>query len=428
MKKTYQIREWKAIEKFRSHLANDPGVIQMLLPLAEIAQLLRQGMSQLLHETEKRLLLIIMDDEVAWLTGDRYARRPDRELRRWGRTHGSVVVHGQKLPIHRPRVRGQRGEMKLGSYELFRQEEAMQRQVWDRIMRGLTMRGYGPAIRECGTAFGVQKSAVSDKFIQASARRVQELLHRDLHGIRLCALMLDGVEFRGEHILVALGIDRVGHKMVLGLHQGASENQKVCDALLADLSERGLDFLQPMLAVIDGSKALRAALRKYSGDCGFVRRCQLHKRRNVCGHFADENAAPWDRKLAQAYENFDYGSAKRALERIQRELREVNPSAARSLAEGLEETLTLHRLNAPPELRRTLRSTNPIESAFSIVRVACRNVKRWRPGDHLERWVGSGLVVAERQFRRIVGYRALPALIAVLDRDSETGGAASSAA
>lgn len=428
MKRTYQIREWKAIEQFRSHLSNDPGTIQMVLSLAEIAQLLRQGVSELLHEAEKRLLLMIMDDEVAWLTGDLHGGRRDRELRRWGRARGSVVVHGQKLPLRRPRVRDQRGEMKLGSYELFRQEEAMQRQVWDRIMRGLTMRGYGPVVRECGTAFGVQKSAVSDRFIQASAKRAQELLHRDLHNIRLCALMLDGVEFRGEHMLVALGIDRVGHKTFLGLHQGASENQEVCDALLADLSERGLDFQQPMLAVVDGSKALRAALRKYSGDRGLVQRCQLHKRRNVCGHLADENATHWDRKLAHAYEQPDYASAQKALVRIQRELREVNPSAARSLAEGLEETLTLHRLNAPPELRRTLRSTNPIESAFSIVRVACRNVKRWRPGDHLERWVGSGLVVAERQFRRIVGYRALPGLIAILDKDSETPRAASGAA
>jgi putative transposase len=221
--------------------------------------------------------------------------------------------------------------MKLGSYELFRQEEAMQRQVWERIMRGLTMRGYGSAVREWGTAFGVQKSAVSDRFIQASAKRVQKLLHRDLHNTRLCALMLDGVEFRGEHMLVALGIDRTGHKTVLGLHQGAGQNRQVWDALLADLSERGLDFQQPMLAVIDGSKPLIGALRKYNGDSGFLQRCQFHKRRNVCGHFVDENAAHWDRKLAQAYEHSDYASANKSLERIQRELREVNPKRGTQL-------------------------------------------------------------------------------------------------
>ena len=324
-------------------------------------------------------------------------------------------MHGQKVPISRPRLRDQQGDVKLGSYELFRREEEMQRQIWERIMRGLTMRGYAPAVREGGAAFGVEKSAVSDRFIQASAKQAQELLNRDLRQVRLCALMLDGVEFKGEHILTALGIDRTGRKVILGLHQGASENQKVCDALLADLAKRGLSFDQPMLAVIDDSKALRASLRKYCGERFLVQRCQLHKRRNVCGHFADENATHWDRKLARAYDQPDYGSAKKALQRILRELMGVNPSAARSLEEGLEETLTLHRLNVPPELRRTFGSTNPIESAFSVVRVACRNVKRWRPGDQLERWVGSGLLVAERQFRRIGGFRALPRFLSLME-------------
>jgi len=427
MKRTYQIGEWKAIEKFRSHLAEDHGAVQMMLPLAEVAQLLRHGVSQLLLEAEKRLLRMIMEDEVAWLTGERYARQPNRELRRWGRAQGSVVVHGQKMPICRPRLRNRCREVKLGSYELFRQQEAMQRRVWDGIIRGLTMRGYGPAVRDDGSAFGIEKSAVSDKFIQASARRVQQLLHRDLSPIQLCALMLDGVEYKGEHMLTALGIDTSGRKRVLGLHQGASENQKVCDALLADLAGRGLDFQQSMLAVIDGSKALRAALRKYCGEGGWVQRCQIHKRRNVCGHFAEEQVGHWDRKLAQAYNQPDYASAKKALERILRELMDANPSAARSLEEGLEETLTLHRLKVPLELRRTLRSTNPIESAFSIVRVVCRNVKRWRPGDQLERWVGSGLWVAEQQFRRIVGYRALPLFLSILEaqgRQIRTGASA----
>ncbi|MCX6634076.1 MAG: transposase, partial [Acidobacteria bacterium] len=231
--------------------------------------------------------------------------------------------------------------MKLGSYELFRREEEMQRQVWERIMRELTMRGYAPAVREGGAAFGVEKSAVSDRFIQAGAKRAQKLLSRDLRQVRLCAVMLDGVKFKGEHMLAAPGIDRTGRRMVLGLHQRASENQKVCEALLADLSKRGLDFDQPMLAVIDGNRALRAALRKYGGHRSLVRRCELHKRRNVCGHCSDEDAVRWDRKLAQAYDQPDYAAAKKALQRILHELMNVNPSAARSLEEGLEETLTL---------------------------------------------------------------------------------------
>ncbi len=240
--------------------------------------------------------------------------------------------------------------------------------------------------------------------------------------------MLDGVEFKGEHMLTALGIDRTGRKMVLGLHQGASENQKVCEALLADLSKRGLDFDRPMLAVIDGSRALRAALRKYCGERGLVLRCQLHKRRNVCGHFCDEDALRWDRKLAHAYDEPDYAGAKKALQRLLHELMSVNPSAARSLEEGLDETLTLHRLAVAPDLRRTLRSTNPIESAFSVVRVVCRNVKRWRPGDQLERWVASGLIVAERQFRRIAGFRALPGFLSLLEEQRGQARARASAA
>lgn len=415
MKKTYQINERKAIEKFRSHLIQDAGAIQMVLPLAEIAQRLREGVSELLHEAEKRLLLKIVEDEVAWLTGERYSRPVGREARRWGHTDGSVVIHGQKVRIWRPRVRHGNRDLKLGSYELFRREDQMQRQVFERITRGLTMRGYGPAVKECDGVFGIQKSAVSEKFVHASAGKIRELLDRDLSALRLCAVMLDGVEYKGEHMLTALGIDRTGRKTILGLHQGASENQKVGEALLASLAQRGLSFQQPMLVVIDGSKALRAAVRKYWGDRGLVHRCQIHKRRNVCGHFSDQCTSSWDRKLIQAYDEPEYGSAKKALERILRELMEVNPSAARSLEEGLEETLTLHRLKVPRELWKSLRSTNLIESAFSVVRVVCRNVKRWKPGDQRERWVGSGLWVAERKFRRIDGYRALPLFLSILD-------------
>lgn len=420
MKRTYQIDERKAIEKFRSYLVTNPGSIQMVVPLAEVAQRLRHGVSQMLFQTERELLGLIMLNEATWLSSEGGAR--------WGTAPGAVIIHGQKVPVDRPRVRQQNRDVKLGSYELFREDEVMQRQIWERVMRGLTMRGYGPTVRECAPAFGINKSAVSDRFIAASGQRVEDLRKRNLSKLRLCALVMDGVEYRGEHFVVALGINKTGAKTVLGFHQGASENQQICDRLLDDLAGRGLDLHQGFLVVLDGSRGLRASVRKHCGERVLVQRCQLHKRRNVCEHFADEQQSHWDRKLANAYDLMSYTEAKRCLQQIERELRQVNPSAARSLEEGFEETLTLHRLGAPAELRTTLRTTNPIESAFSRVRTVCRNVKRWHPGDQRERWIGSGLIFAEQQFRRIVGYRALPKLIALLEVQTVTKKAASQVA
>jgi putative transposase len=417
MRKAYQIDERRAIEKFRSHLLNDHGAIQMILPLAEIAQTLRNGVGQFLLQSQLQLLTLIMENEVDWMTGPRYERGADKEIQRWGHEDGSVVINGQKVPAQRPRARGEEGDVKIGSYELFRRDEEQQKRIWDAITRGLTTRGYGPTVRESEKAFAIGKSAVSEKFIAMSARKVKELLKRDLSKLRLCALLLDGVEVKQQHLVTALGIDEMGRKTILGFHQGASENQAACDGLFSDLAGRGLDFRQLHLNIIDGSKALRSGVRKYCGDSSPVLRCQLHKRRNIVGHFADEEQSGWDRRLANAYDLRGYKEAKAALLRIQDELNHVNPSAARSLEEGMEETLTLHRLKVPVEIWKTLRSTNVIESAFSIVRVICRNVKRWRPGNQIERWVGSGLAVAEKQFRRIDGYRALPGLIAALEAD-----------
>jgi putative transposase len=417
MKKAYQIDERRAIEKFRSHLLNDHGAIQMILPLADIAQKLRNGVGQFLLQAQLQLLTLIMEDEVDWVTGPRYDRGAAKEVQRWGREDGSVVINGQKMPVHRPRVRGQEGDVKIGSYELFRRDEDQQKRIWEAITRGLSTRGYGPTVRESEKAFAIEKSAVSEKFVAMSAQKVNELLKRDLSKLRLCALLLDGVEVKQQHLVTALGIDETGRKTILGFHQGASENQAACDGLFSDLAGRGLNFRQLHLNLIDGSKALRGGVRKYCGDSSPILRCQLHKRRNVVGHFADEEQAGWDRRLANAYDLRSYREAKAALLRIHDELGRVNPSAARSLEEGLEETLTLHRLKVPVELWKTLRSTNVIESAFSIVRKVCRNVKRWRPGNQIERWVGSGLVVAERQFRRIDGHPALPGLLAAIEAD-----------
>ncbi len=248
MKRPYQIEERKAIQRFRSHLTSDPGSIQLILPLADIAERLRNGVDHMLFEAELQLLQMIMEDEVSWLTGRRYKRHDGRDMARWGAVRGSVILHGQKQPLQRPRIRGSHGDEKLGSYELFRREEEMQRRVWSRVMRGLTMRGYDPAIRERDRAFGLSKSCISDRFVLASKEQVQTLLNRDLSKLKVCALMVDGVEYCGEHFIVALGVNEIGAKTILGFHQGATENQQICDQLLQDLAGRGLNFKQSFIS------------------------------------------------------------------------------------------------------------------------------------------------------------------------------------
>lgn len=408
MKKAYQIDERKAIHRFRSYLATNPGNIQLVLPLADLAQRLRHGVSQMLFGAELELLTLIMNDEMKWLS-------QQRGVTPWGSAPGSVIIHGQKVPVQRPRVRNGGKEGKLGSYELFRLDDEMQRRVLDRVMRGLSMRSYDPVVRESAPSFGISKSAISDRFKNVSGQRAQDLRKRDLSKLRLCALMVDGVEFRKELFAVALGIDKTGSKTILGYHQGATENRQICDRLLEGIAARGLDLRQGMVAVLDGGTAICGAIRRHCGDKALVQRCQQHKQRNICEHFADEQRTYWERKLSDAYDLLGYEEAKRALHQIHRELMGVNPSAARSLEEGLEETLTLHKLNVPVALRKTFRTTNPIESVFDTVRTTCRNVKRWRPGDQRERWICSGLLFAESKFRRIDGYRELPRFIDILD-------------
>src|SRR5437016_10347457 len=225
-------------------------------------------------------------------------------------------------------------------------------------------------------------------------------MERSLGELNLCAVLIDGTPFKDRQMIVALGIGCDGTKTVLGLREGATENAAVVSALLSDLVERGLDFSTPRLYILDGGKALHAAVKRHAGEAAFIQRCQVHKKRNVIDHLPQDHKADVKRKLQNAYAMVEYSDAKRALQSLHRELMHINPSAARSLEEGLEEMLTVHRLRVPEQLRRTLSSTNVIESAFSIVETVCRNVKRWRDGDHIERWVASGLLVAERQFRR----------------------------
>ena len=412
MKKPYQIESQRAVKRLEEMATEGNPAVQLVLPMAEMVGWLRQGVGELIRQAGVQLVGLLMEEEVRELVGERSQPQSARTANRWGTERGYCVVMGQKVPIERPRVRttGDR-EVRLGSYELFHRGEPLTETVWEKLMLGLSTRKYGQAIRQFTEAYGLEKSAVSEHFIEASRAKLKEMMERRLEKMRLCALLIDATPFEGQQMVAALGIAQDGQKTILGLRQGATENATVVGELLGDLVSRGLDFTEPRLYILDGAKALSAAVKKYAGESAAIQRCQVHKRRNVLDHLTDEQRPAVAKKLNAAYALEDHAAAKQALNLLHRELMDLNPSAARSLGEGLEETLTVHRLHVPMQLRKTLASTNVIESAFSIVEQVCKNVKRWHGGDQRERWVGSGLLVAQKQFRRVTGYKQIPALI-----------------
>ena len=411
MKKRYQIEQQRAVNEFRQLATNENPNIQMNLPMADIVGLLQQGVGHLLREAGLALIKLVMEEEVRHLAGERHQQHAERRAHRWGQEDGYCVIDGQKVPIQKARLRTKdHREQRLGSYELFQRNGPGQQGVWEKMMCGLSTRNYGAVVRDFSNAYGIEKSAVSENFIEASREKVKQLMERPLGELPLCAVLIDGTPFKDRQMIVALGIGCDGHKTVLGLREGAT----VVGALLSDLLERGLDFSTPRLYVLDGGKALQTAVRRHAGEAAFIQRCQVHKKRNVVDHLPEEHKADVRRKLQNAYAMADYEDAKRALEGLHHELMHLNPSAARSLEEGLEETLTVHKLRVPDQLRRTLSCTNVIESAFSVVETVCRHVKRWREGDQIERWVGSGLLIAEQQFRKVIGFRQIPLLVSAM--------------
>lgn len=416
MKKPYQIEAQRAVRQLEEMATCGNPAVQMVLPMAEMVGWLREGVGALIRQAGLRVMELLMEEEVRERVGERSQPQPDRTANRWGKERGFCVVMGQKVPIERPRVRTTDDqEVRLGSYEMFHRGEPLTETVWEKLMLGLSTRTYGRAVREFAEAYGLEKSAISEHFIEASREKLKAMMERRLDKLRLCALLIDATPFAGQQMVAALGISQDGRKTILGIRQGATENATVVGELLGDLMNRGLDFAEMRLYVLDGAKALHAAVKKYAGESAPIQRCQVHKRRNVLDHLTDQQKPAVAKKLNAAYALEDYAAAKQALHLLHRELMDLNPSAARSLGEGLEETLTVHRLRVPPQLRKTLASTNVIESAFSIVERVCANVKRWHEGDQRERWVGSGLLVAQKQFRRIQGHKQIPILLRELE-------------
>jgi transposase-like protein len=428
MKKPYQIAAGRAVQRVRQWAENQNPAVQLVLPMIEILALAKQGAGELVREAGLRIILLAMAQETEALTGARHQRSTDRQAHRWSREDGYVVVDGQKVPIERQRLRGRNGgEVRLGTYEMFQHTRALEDEVWWKMLRGLTTRNYPLVTRSFAQAYGIEKSATSERFIQASRGKLKELMERPLGELKLCAILIDGTPFKGRQMIAAVGVGNDGQKTVLGLREGATENATVVRELLEDLARRGLDFATPRLYVLDGAKALSSAVRRHAGEAALIQRCQVHKRRNVLDQLPDECQPAIERKLLAAYGMSSEADARRALDQIHRELVRINPSAARSLEEGREETLTVHKLKMPEMLRKSLASTNIIESAFSVAEELCRRVKRWREGDHRERWAGSALLLAETKFRRVKGYREIPQLLSALAEHGLKKGVASAA-
>ena len=382
----------------------DDGTMTTPVTLAMIQALIPLG----LRAVEEALLT-----EVEALAGPRYGRDDQHAaVVRWGAQRGSIYLADQKLPITVPRVRDAqaRREVPLATYAALQMPRAQDVGLFRRVLGGLSCREYEAAAEAVPEAFGLARSSVSRRFIRASARELRQLQERRLDAAEWLALVLDGKTFAGDQLVVALGVTATGEKRILGLVQTASENKRVIASFLRELGERGFPLDQPLLVVLDGAKGLRAAVRDVFGDGVQVQRCQWHKRENVVSYLAKQDQPVWRRKLQAAWAHPTYADAKRALDRLHRELRLRNESAAASLVEGLEETLTLHRLGVFPELGVSFKTTNLIESVMARLEAKTQRVTRWRTSDQKLRWCASALRAAERQFRRVKNYRQLPLL------------------
>jgi transposase-like protein len=416
LKKTYQISRRRAAEKFRKFALASPTPIQLTFPLAEIAELAQTSIGDLLRAVGKSFIESVMEAEVEEVVGKRSQPNPSRTVYRWGSEEGFCLIDGQRVPIQRPRLRSRtQREVPLGSYELFQRSSLLGDTVWQKIMLGLTMRSYKEVVQQFSDAYGLEKSTTCEHFVEASREKLKRLMERSLGGTSLAVMMIDGTIFKGQNLVVAIGIDPSGTKLVLGLRQGATENATVVAGLLGELMERGLDFTVPRLYIVDGSKAIRKAIVNYAGDAAFIQRCQVHKIRNVVEYVPEADRHALKYRMRVAYGSSEAADSRKLLYQLHDELLQSNPSAAASLAEGLEECLTVSELRLPPKLRQTLSSTNCIESGFSVVDRICQQVKRWQGSDHRLRWVGSALLFAESRWNRLHGHRHMPLLINALN-------------
>jgi len=389
--------------------------------LGQLVGAAKEGLLALSVGVGLGVLAELMEEEVDDVVGAKGKWNLERAAVRHGHDAGAVTLGGRRVEVRRPRVRSADGgsEVELATYQHFADRDPLARVVLERMLAGVSTRRYRrtqePVGEEVETnARSTSKSSVSRTFVERTREALGELMSRQLGDLRLAVMMLDGLELKGRMMIVALGITTQGVKIPLGLWEGSTENATVATALLADLVERGLDPEQGMLFVLDGSKALRKAVRAVFGNVP-VQRCLWHKERNVLGHLPERDRPQVKARMRRAWRETDYPRALEQLSALAGELDHTHPGAAGSLREGIEETLTVIRLKITGKLRRTLESTNACESMIDTVRRTQRNVKHWTSGEMGMRWTAAGMHEAEQQFRKVIGYTQLPQLAIAIE-------------
>ncbi len=395
--------------------------------LGELVGAAREGLLALSVGVGLGVVHELMEHEVCEVVGPKSEHNPDRTAKRHGHEDGSMTLGGRRVSVRRPRVRSadDEHELPVKSYEYFADRDPLTRAVMDRMLAGVSTRKFarvgepiGAEVERASSA--TSKTSVSELFIERTRTALGELMGRRLDDVRLAVMMLDGLQIADRTHVVALGITTEGVKIPLGLWEGSTENATLARTLLADLVDRGLDPEQAILFVIDGGKALRRAIKDVFGEHALVHRCHRHKERNVTDLLPERDRDTVRSRMRAAWALTDAELAEQRLELLASELDRTWPDAAGSLREGMHDTLTLMRLGITGKLAQTLCSTNPCESMIEIVRCTQRNVKRWHDGDMRKRWTAAGMLVAEQQFRRIIGYRDLAKLVIAVERHALT--------
>jgi transposase-like protein len=389
------------------------------LPLLDVLADLKGAFFGLCLSAGQQVFRAMMEQDRDHLCGPKNVPNPERHAIRGGSAPSEIVLGGRRIQIPRLRARSTSGqELPLPSFGFASARDPLDAYTLEQIAIGVATRKYRRTLDPLPAGVAeraTSKSAVSRRFVALTSHRLTTWLAAPLDGLDIRVLFIDGIHFREHVILIVLGLDAQGVKHVLGLREGTTENATVCKALLAELRQRGLDLDRPALFIIDGGTGLRKAIREACGAVALVHRCHVHKRRNVLEHLPDAMRPRVKKAMDEAYGLADPELAARRLTQLAAGLERTHPGAAASLREGLAETLTLQRLGVSGALYRTLRTTNAIENLNGLVGHFTRNVRRWRDGRMLVRWIAAALDEARRSFRRVRGYRDLPKLIAVLD-------------